>query len=304
MSPEKRSALIGYLALAITVLIWSAWIVYTRQGITRTMPLSVLVLVRMAVPAVVLAPVVWRMGILGRGRPLIPMVLILCAGIPHILLSAKGLSHAPSSDYAALVPGTMPVFVALLAAILFGEKLGWLRTIGLVCSFLGVIAITWRSLSTADADANFGHLLFLLAGFNYAVFTVAFRKSGLTPLESTAFVSFWSCLMVLPFGALPTIEYARAGYGSDILFQAMLQGVLSNLVALVTFSEGVRRLGASKAAAFAALVPVGATLLAIPVLGEWPDASAVAGVFLASFGVVLASGVLALSGKTGRTAAG
>lgn len=297
MTPEKRSALIGYIALAITVLIWSAWIVYTRQGMTHTMPLSVLVLVRMAVPAVVLAPVVWRMGILARGRPLIPMILLLCAGIPHILLSARGLSHAPSSDYAALVPGTMPVFVALLATFLFGEKLGWLRTVGLACSFLGVVAITWRSLSAADADANFGHLLFLLAGFNYAVFTVAFRKSGLTPVESAAFVSFWSCLMVLPFGALRAIEYARAGYGHDILFQAVLQGVLSNLVALVTFSEGVRRLGASKAAAFAALVPVGATLLAIPVLGEWPDASAVAGVVLASFGVLLASGVLAIRAR-------
>ncbi len=304
MDKERKSRLIGYLALTVTILIWSAWIVYTRQGVTHAMPLSVLILVRMLVPAVLLAPVIWRTGVLGGGRPPIPLFLILSAGVPHIWLSAVGLTHAPSSDYAALVPGTMPVFVAVLAALFFGEKLGWLRTLGLVCSFLGVIAITWRSFSAADANANFGHLVFLTAGLNYAVFTLAFRKSDFTPIESAGFVSFWSLLMVLPFGLMPLIEHARAGYGCDIVFQAVLQGVLSNLVALVTYSEGVRRLGPSKAAAFAALVPVVATLLAIPVLGEWPDSSAVAGVILASFGVLLASGVLAFSEKNGRIPVG
>lgn len=120
---------------------------------------------------------------------------------------------------------------------------------------------------------------------------------GLTPVEGAGFVSFWSLLMVLPFGLVPLVEHVRAGHLGDVLFQAILQGVLSNLVALVTYSEGVRRLGASKAAAFAALVPVGATLLAIPVLGEWPDGSAVMGVVLASFGVLLASGILAAQAR-------
>lgn len=304
MDPGRKSRLIGYAALAVTILIWSAWIVYTRQGMTQAMPISVLILVRMIVPAVLLLPVILRTGIFGGGRPSIPVVLTLSAGIPHILLSAIGLSHAPSADYAALVPGTMPVFVAVLAAVFLSERLGWLRTIGLVFSFLGVMAITWQSFGAANTGANFGHLIFLTAGLNYAIFTLAFRKSGFTPVQGAAFVSFWSCLMILPFGLMPAVEYARAGHTGDILFQAILQGFLSNLVALVTYSEGVRRLGASKAAAFAALVPVMATLFAIPVLGEWPDGWGVTGVVLASLGVLLASGVLAFNGRSGRTAAG
>jgi drug/metabolite transporter (DMT)-like permease len=301
---DRKSRLIGYAALAITIVIWSAWIVYTRLGMRQAMPISVLILVRMIVPAVLLLPVVMRSGIFGGGRSTVPVLLTLSAGIPHILLSAIGLSHAPSSDYAALVPGTMPVFVAVLAAVFFSEKLGWLRAFGLAFSFLGVMAITWQSFGAANADANFGHLIFLTAGLNYAIFTLAFRRSGFTPVEGAAFVSFWSCLMILPFGLMPAVEYLRAGHTSEIIFQAVMQGFLSNLVALVTYSEGVRRLGASKAAAFAALVPVMATLFAIPVLGEWPDVWGVVGVVLASLGVLLASGVLAFNGKNGRTAAG
>jgi drug/metabolite transporter (DMT)-like permease len=96
---------------------------------------------------------------------------------------------------------------------------------------------------------------------------------------------------------MPTIELAQNGYAGEIAFQAVLQGVLSNLIGLATFSEGVRRLGASRSAAFTALVPVVATLMAIPVLGEWPDGWAITGVIFASIGVVLASGVLSLSEK-------
>ncbi len=57
MTPEKRSALIGYLALAVTVLIWSAWIVYTRQGMQHALPIPVIAFVRMLVPAVILVTV-------------------------------------------------------------------------------------------------------------------------------------------------------------------------------------------------------------------------------------------------------
>lgn len=303
MDEERKSDLIGYLALAVTVAIWSAWIVYTRQGVTHALPISVVALMRMLIPAIVLAPVIWRMGVFGRGHHLALFFCICGAGLPHIFLSATGLKYASSADFAALVPGTMPIFVAMLSALLFKERFGWLRTAGLVCCLFGVFAIAQRGLFAADAGVNFGHVLFLLAALNYSGFTLGFRRSGLTPVEVTALVAFWSCLLVLPFGLMPTLELARNGHIGEIVFQAILQGLLSNLVALVAYSEAVRRLGASKAAAFVALVPVVVTLLAIPVLGEWPDAATVGGVVLASLGVLLASGVLVANGKNGQTPA-
>lgn len=304
MTPDKKSRLIGYLAIAVTIAIWSAWIVYTRQAVSHALPIPVVALMRMLIPAVVLLPVIWRMGVFGRGHHLALFFCICGAGLPHIFLSATGLKYASSSDFSALVPGTMPIFVAILAAVLFKERFGWLRTAGLVGCLFGVVAIAQRSLFAADGGANFGHMLFLTAAFNYSGFTLAFRRSGLTPIEVTALIAFWSCLIVLPFSLMPTLELAFNGHIGDLVFQAILQGVLSNLIALVTYSEAVQRLGASKAAAFVALVPVVATLLAIPVLGEHPDAAGILGVVLTSLGVLMASGVLATSEKNGRTPAG
>ncbi len=297
MTPEKRSALIGYLALIVTVLIWSAWIVYTRQGMQHALPIPVIAFVRMLVPAVILAPLIWRAGIFGRGHPFALFFCVLGAGLPHIFLSAMGLRYAGAADFSAVVLGAFPIFVAMLSAVLFGEKFGWFRMAGLVSTVAGVLAIAQNGLFSGDADVNFGHFLFLVVALNYAGYTLGFRRSGLTPFEATGLVAFWSLLIVLPFGLMPTIELVRSGYGGEIAFQAVLQGVVSNLIGLVTFSEGVRRLGASRSAAFTALVPVVATLMAIPVLGEWPTGWAIVGVIFASIGVVLASGILALRAR-------
>ncbi len=59
---------------------------------------------------------------------------------------------------------------------------------------------------------------------------------------------------------------------------------------MAAYGAAVRRLGASRAAAFSALVPVLAALLGIPVLGEMPAPATVGGI---AAGVVLASGAVA-----------
>jgi drug/metabolite transporter (DMT)-like permease len=288
----RRSRLVGYAALLTTVAIWGAWIVLTRQAVTHSLPPSAIALLRMIAPTILLAPAIWRAGIFARGK-IVPLILcIVGAGTPFVLLTATGMKYATSADFAALVPGTMPLLVALISALFFKERMGWLRALGFVCCAVGVFAIAGRSIANADTNTSFGHLLLLWAALNYAVYTLAFRQSGLTPIEATGVVAFWSLLMILPFGTMPVIEAIQAGRVHEIVFQAVLQGVLSGIIALVAFNTGIERLGASKGAAFVALVPVVATLLAIPILGEWPDLASIAGVVATSLGVLLASGIL------------
>jgi drug/metabolite transporter (DMT)-like permease len=301
---KRRSHIIGYLALLATVLIWSVWIVLTRQAVTLSLAPPEITLLRMITPTILLAPAIWRAGIFARGR-IVPLIFcIFGAGTPFMLLTATGMKYASSADFAALVPGTMPLFVALISVLFFKERIGWQRAVGFAFCATGVLAIAGRSLLTADANTSFGHLLLLWAALNYAGYTLGFRKSGLTPIEATGVVAFWSLLMILPFGLPAVIESVRAGNLREIVFQAILQGLFSGIIALVAFNVGINRLGASRGAAFVALVPVVATLLAVPVLGEWPDMAAIVGVAMTSLGVLLASGILAINEKTGQTRVG
>jgi drug/metabolite transporter (DMT)-like permease len=303
IDPARRGRLVSYAALLITVAIWGSWIVLTRQAVTHSLPPSAIALLRMIAPTILLAPAIWRAGIFARDR-IVPLIFcIIGAGTPFVLLTATGMKYATSADFAALVPGTMPILVALISALFFKERLGWLRTLGFVCCSVGVFAIAGRSIANADANTSFGHLLLLWAALNYAGYTLAFRQSGLTPIEATGGVAFWSLLMILPFGTMPVLEAIQAGRVHEIVFQAVLQGVLSGIVALVAFNTGIDRLGASKGAAFVALVPVVATLLAIPILGEWPDLAAIVGVG-ATIGVLLASGILTAAKPIDQKSAG
>ena len=80
-----------------------------------------------------------------------------------------------------------------------------------------------------------------------------------------------------------------------LVLQALLQGFVAGVAGIVLYGIAIDRLGASRAAALSPLSIVLAALLAIPVLGEIPDAAAMIGITLATLGVVLASGVVQAS---------
>ena len=92
--------------------------------------------------------------------------------------------------------------------------------------------------------------------------------------------------MTTSSGAKPSASWGEIGA------QLLLQGVISGLIALTTYGLAVERLGASGAAAFAALVPVIVMGLSIPVLGETPDLPTMIAAACVCTGVFLASGII------------
>jgi len=72
--------------------------------------------------------------------------------------------------------------------------------------------------------------------------------------------------------------------------QAVVQGLLTAIVALLLYGRMVSLLGATGGAAFVALTPVVTALMAIPVLGEWPVPIDWIAIVLISGGVYVVSG--------------
>src|SRR5262249_10317277 len=85
----------------------------------------------------------------------------------------------------------------------------------------------------------------------------------------------------------------------DLAIQIVFQGVLVTVVSLLLYGHALALLGAPRGAAFASLVPALAALTAIPLLGEWPSASAWLAIVIISAGVYLASGGPTRLGRTG-----
>jgi drug/metabolite transporter (DMT)-like permease len=291
---NRHNTLIGIGAAIFAVSIWAAWIVGTRHAVTGTLPPEAVGFLRMAVPALLFAPVWLRTGVAPSGiRPLVALC-VLGAGAPFFIIVATGMKFAPAADIGPLLPGTMPLFAALLAVLIERERIGGERLFGYALIVGGIVAIAGRGMFDFTSGAWRGHGLVLVGAFLWAIYTIAFRRSRLGAFEAAALIGFWSTLLLLPFGIAPLVEAWRAGHGWEVLAQAVIQGIFSGILGLVAYGIAVARLGASRAAAFAALAPGMAALIAIPVLGEVPDLAAGVGIVATSIGVALASGAISL----------
>jgi drug/metabolite transporter (DMT)-like permease len=287
----------GYLAGAASgiaaALIWASWSVFTRLAVTTDLTAWDIAALRFGVAGLILAPIVLRRGLaLDRLGWLGLATIIAGNGAPYALVAAGGLQFAPAYDQGALNPGCMPLFVALITTVVLGERFSTARKLGLSLILAGaIIVVAWHgsgeawSVSRAGGDG-----LFLLASCLTACFTVAMRHAKLEALHATALVATGSLVIYLPiYLALCGPHFARLALG-EFALQAVFQGVLVTIVALVLYGRAVAFLGASGGAAFGALVPMLSALFAIPVLAEWPTDSGWVAIVLVSIGVYLASG--------------
>lgn len=286
----NRNLAIGLLAALAAALIGSGWQIASRHGVTTTLgPLEIAVL-RYGVPALMLLPLLIRTGLLPPGLPRRRLgLLVLGGGLPFGLLVLAGAQWAPAAHMGVFMAGSVPLFTALGARLAFGDRIGGLRVAGLLLIGGGIAVFGASSVADA-AHAWRGDLLFILAAMVWAVYTLAFRGSGLTPWQGAAVINAWSSLLLLPvllaFGAprLLTAPWV------DVAWQALGQGAVAGLLGLVTYMIAIARLGAARASLSAALVPLSTALGAAWLLGEPLGVATLAASALVACGVALAGG--------------
>jgi drug/metabolite transporter (DMT)-like permease len=286
-STYLKGAVFGFAAVSI----WASWSVATRLAVTTSLDAWDIAALRFGVAGLLLAPVLVRRG-LARARLgwLGLAVIVAGLGAPYVLVAAGGLRFAPAADQGALNPGCMPLFVALIAAVVLGERLSATRRLGLSLILAGALTIVGWHAAAWSAARTVGHALFLAASFLSACFTVVMRQAKLEPLHAAALVATGSLVLYLPlYIALHGARLAQLPL-ADVAVQAIFQGVLVTIISLLLYGRAVAILGASGGAAFGALVPALSALFAIPLLGEWPSRTDWVGIVLISAGVYLTSG--------------
>jgi drug/metabolite transporter (DMT)-like permease len=157
-SANLKGAVFGFAALSI----WASWSVITRLAVTTSLDAWDIVALRFGVAGLLLSPVLVQRG-LARDRLgwLGLAVIIAGTGAPYALVAAFGLRFAPAYDGGALNPGCMPLFVALIAALVLGERLSSARKLGLLLISAGaLIVVGWRAAAwSPSGGAAFGALV-------------------------------------------------------------------------------------------------------------------------------------------------
>jgi drug/metabolite transporter (DMT)-like permease len=286
---DARQYLQGALYGLAAVSIWSGWIVVARLGLRTNLTPWDIAALRFGVAGVLLLPFVFKNGLAIDRLGWVGLAAVVVGGAAPVFLANSGLLFAPAAHAGALFPGVMPLIVAFLAAALLRESFTTGKIVGFALILPGILVIASGSGGEFGSQQNVGHGLFLCAGLAWAFYTVAMRKARLDGLHAAAISAVGSMVLYLPvFTFLPST--LTAAKWSDVVLQAIVQGVLTAIISLLLYGRAVSILGASSGAAFAALCPAMTALLGIPILGEWPTVLEWVGISLISAGVYIVSG--------------
>jgi drug/metabolite transporter (DMT)-like permease len=134
--------------------------------------------------------------------------------------------------------------------------------------------------------------MFLGATFLTACYAVAIRGDPSRPHRRFSCGPAWCGCFSAPLYPI-YLAFVRNALFSvplpDLVFQALYQGVLTAAISLALYGQAIRLLAAN-AAAFVALGPITAALMAILVLAEWPSTTARIAILIVAGGIYLASG--------------
>jgi drug/metabolite transporter (DMT)-like permease len=232
---------------------------------------------------------------------------ILALGIAgngvYQLLFIQGLDRTTAGNTALLL-ATVPVWAALLGALLREAPLDRWVVAGILATLVGMVLVisgSGNGLSLGGATLV-GDLMAAGAAVLWATYTVGSRRLilryGSVPVTAWTLWSGTVVLVLLGVPELRTVAWSAiplwSGWGAVVF-----AGVLALGLSYLLWYRGVHRLGSARTAAYSNLVPVMALLGAWVLLGEVPTGVQWAGAAVILGGIVLARMGAPLPVRTG-----
>lgn len=195
----------------------------------------------------------------------------------------KGCETVTAATSSVII-ATVPVITALLARMLYGEKLSAIQWAATAIEFSGVVLLT---LLDHSFSVNGGLFLLLVAALSLGSYNLLQRKLTKTysGLQASAYSIFAGTAMLAVF--LPaSMREVQTAPPLQLVYVAVL-GVFSSAVAYATWAYAFKKAkNTSSVSNYMFVTPFVTALLGFLLAGERPDIATIAG------GAVILSGVL------------
>lgn len=201
--------------------------------------------------------------------------------------------HLMDAGVASTILFTYPVMTAVIMAIFFHERVGFVTISAIVLSFIGVALLYWGD-GTVKLPV-LGVVLVLLSALSYALYIIVVNRSN---LQMSSFkINFY----VLFYCALGMVVYSFCAGQPLVLPQNFTSwfyvgwlAIVPAIMALVLMVYAAKYVGSTTTAILGALEPLTAVLIGIFVFGEHFTATLAIGIALILSAVVLIVGVKSL----------
>lgn len=188
---------------------------------------------------------------------------------------------------AAILLYTSPIWVMLMSALLFREKLTAKKLCALAMAFLGCVLVSGIGGGGMSGAAL---LCGLGAGFGYALYsifgTIALRKYEPFTVTFYGFV-FGALGCIVLSGPAELIRNLAAAPGATMLWFIPTAALVSAVIPYLCYTQGLKTVEAGKASIIATIEPVVATLLGIVLYSEPLGIVALCGIALVLGAIVI-----------------
>jgi DME family drug/metabolite transporter len=227
-----------------------------------------------------------RLRVKRRDLPWLAAMGAISIGIFHVMWNMAVLINGVS--VATVIQANAPIFVTIMAWLLWREPLTRRKIIAIVLAFVGTVLIARLGAQGVTQISLFGLSVALAAAFAYGGFSLFGKKL-------VGNYSSWTILLyAFGFGALVLFPFQIRGpfpwpLAPQVLGWYAALILLSTISGFALYTTGLRNLQASVAAIAASTEVAFAAIVAYIALGERLDAWQILGGFLVVGGVILLS---------------
>lgn len=176
----------------------------------------------------------------------------------------KSMELNNSLGTACILMYTAPIFIMLLSALLFKEKITPIKFVCLILAILGCALI-----SGGGSVTLFGFVFGLGSGLGYGLYSIfsiyALKKYSFWTATFYAFC--FSALSLIPFCDWGTVVSATVTNGSTALLFLGLSFIITVLPYII-YTCGLKKVPPSEASVIACVEPVVATLVGVLIYGQ------------------------------------
>ena len=142
-----------------------------------------------------------------------------------------------------------PIFIILISAIFFSEKISLTKMVGLASCLLGVLLIIIKGDLDLLLNLNFtiGDIWMLAASIGWALYSVYlfYWKSNLPIFQRFTLVAFFGAVSLLPFYVFEEIMIKKTLFNSDFFVWTIFAAVSPGIIAFSMYTYVQKKLGAS-----------------------------------------------------------